>query len=1565
MTLVVGPNLKSDPEFYQELNKKDIKECLITNPNDFKRCKLEMERHDLAYARPIDEPTLHIKITGRENVGRSFPEDEVCVEIISRKQSPWEGKVIGLINRDEECLTVICRRMQKHSKIVTPINKPMTRILTIQKNIDAVEIREHKYGRWVTKEFVEDSDNQLLIVKVIKWEENKFYPLGVVTRVISEEDSLQELLKFKLGYKDPPLSNPQELENYRPLEREKLCDHITFTIDSSKAQDLDDAISVSKINDNTYQIGIHITDVASYVRKDSEPDKFAKQLGKTIYTQEKGELTFMFSRELSQSILSLIPKKHRRAISLLIDIDKKTSNIKDRRFALTEIRSDERMSYEDADIIIQGNCFDITKPLQISCVEDCVAIAYHFSEVHRKYRLDGGWPCERQPGQSRSHAMVEELMNLYNSAVAEELISADITRDITPLRCHREPDSELLEQFEEKYVDLIPMSHYIASICKVNQNSEQDVKEVCSVLEYDNMKNILNNDKEHGILLNIFSSIFQKMEMYAQNKDYYNLMQLIVSDAIHPTLLPMVQEFHKIQTKAVIRRSCSSTDSRLGHYDLRLNAYTQASSPMRRYLDLILQRLLHTILSEDKIKQADYTQNEINEFCQSGMKVEEERDAQLLILRKFQSLSLEPKDVVRLAVVDRLTPKGHDFTISFPLHPISEVINILYRHLKIVDQPKYNEDKNSITLLWKRRVYSFKSSQISYTPKLFNNMILVSGNLWQKLLSAMKEQDWVKIGQCLHDMKEGAKKEIEGLRSEKKTEQHCKELTMELKLGQVVQVQLGIELKDGLTVPVIQLVNINENFDICLEHTRNPTECFCQTACRPSQPSYKNYKEYQDIWSQLCYIDTAYNALEENNSILLEDVPIKWTVNGIDLQGVFHITKTQRKQWSLEFDLRNCFLCIRLKHQKDENPKKKAKHLDGSVVSDLQGPLPFTWVAHGVATKKEQKYKDQTSGKIDFKIVQRSMCYIPPGVFHNKTRFTVEVIPKKIPYMLKEQAIAKLKNANHLVKSVAAGQLNDVNCSHADKNSSLYTMDKSLKLQQLNESQKRAVEAALRKPFTVIQGPPGTGKTVVGIHIVYHFFKKNKDFLATSSESCPAQKQLKKPAILYCGPSNKSVDIVAEQLLKLSGVLKPLRIYCDQMEMREFPYPGSALKLCRKSLRDEKPKKELRDITLMYLVRKPENPFSEKINYLYENMTEDKIDEYRNLLKEAYRHEIQKHDVILCTCSSALNPNLQKVIDFRQILIDECAMATEPEAFIPLVAHNPQQIVLLGDHKQVRPIVQCTIVKRMGMQQSLFERYMDLAIMLDTQYRMREEICRFPSEQFYDGKLKTEAKRGPCYLLNNYKLPTAILFGHVEGTEVSLVVSTEMGNENSVANTEQAKQAVRVAKLLITQSCVKAENIAILTPYNAQVYLIRKTLKTYGMTNVNVCTVMKSQGSEWPYVILSTVRSCLVSDINCHRSNSAWLGQKLGFIIDPNQVNVAITRAQDGLCILGNSDLLKCSDLWACLLDHYYRKGCVVNPASDIQVQVSCDKELSNQAIFGQDLHCDSDPDHIDHVSHF
>ncbi|KAJ8398571.1 hypothetical protein AAFF_G00420990 [Aldrovandia affinis] len=420
-------------------------------------------------------------------------------------------------------------------------------------------------------------------------------------------------------------------------------------------------------------------------------------------------------------------------------------------------------------------------------------------------------------------------------------------------------------------------------------------------------------------------------------------------------------------------------------------------------------------------------------------------------------------------------------------------------------------------------------------------------------------------------------------------------------------------------------------------------------------------------------------------------------------------------------------------------------------------------------------------------------------------------------------------------------------------------------------------------------------------------------------EKISARDSLREHAIANLPRANNLVKNIAmgkttfdtKQLLKLKGV-KPLRIYSDQIEMLEFPYPGSDLKVCRKSLREVKPNKALSSITMRYLIRKkdPLHPFSNEIRSFddrikgEEDLTHDEIASYRKLLKAARQHELLRHDVVLCTCSSASDPNFLKTMNFRQILIDECAMATEPESMIPLVAHKPEQIVLLGDHKQLQPIVHSDLANKLGMKKSLFERYMNKPLevrRLDTQYRMHERICEFPSETFYNSSLKTEAKPKPSALLSPSKEQTPILFGHVDGQEVTLIVSTEKGNENSTVNVEEAEQAVRVARLLISVSGIEPTSIAILAPYNAQVSKINDILSERGIKEVAVCTITKSQGSEWRYVILSTVRSCPSSEIDAQgpKPTKAWLSKKLGFVTDPNQVNVGITRAQDGLCIIG------------------------------------------------------------------
>uniref|UniRef100_A0A8C6IZQ1 Uncharacterized protein n=2 Tax=Melopsittacus undulatus TaxID=13146 RepID=A0A8C6IZQ1_MELUD len=213
--------------------------------------------------------------------------------------------------------------------------------------------------------------------------------------------------------------------------------------------------------------------------------------------------------------------------------------------------------------------------------------------------------------------------------------------------------------------------------------------------------------------------------------------------------------------------------------------------------------------------------------------------------------------------------------------------------------------------------------------------------------------------------------------------------------------------------------------------------------------------------------------------------------------------------------------------------------------------------------------------------------------------------------------------------------------------------------------------------------------------------------------------------------------------------------------------------------------------------------------------------------------------------------------------------------------------------------------------------------MLNVQYRMHKSICKFPSQEFYNMQLKTCPKllRKNSVLYHKDNLCCPIIFGHVEGKEQSLMVSTEEGNENSKANLEEVEQAVRIAKQLTLDGTILPESIAILSPYNAQVSEISKGLQKERIHGVTVCTIMKSQGSEWRYVILSTVRSRPRAEIDSKPTKS-WQKKYLGFVTDPNQVNVGITRAQEGLCILGNRYLLECNPLWRRLLQHYRQHNC-------------------------------------------
>lgn len=200
--------------------------------------------------------------------------------------------------------------------------------------------------------------------------------------------------------------------------------------------------------------------------------------------------------------------------------------------------------------------------------------------------------------------------------------------------------------------------------------------------------------------------------------------------------------------------------------------------------------------------------------------------------------------------------------------------------------------------------------------------------------------------------------------------------------------------------------------------------------------------------------------------------------------------------------------------------------------------------------------------------------------------------------------------------------------------------------------------------------------------------------------------------------------MLTDRLLRLTrgtkSKLKIARLYGSSIERLDFPVPGRDYST-RHMTRESKTDENLKDISIHHLIRQPGKKFADKIN---ESTLVDieEIKAYMQLVQEATIEELSHYDVIFCTTAMATNVKLLTGMKDRifQVIIDECGMCTEPETIATIIATRAKQVVLIGDHMQLQPIVVCPEARRLGLQKSLFERYKDdeHIVQLQFQYRM-------------------------------------------------------------------------------------------------------------------------------------------------------------------------------------------------------------------------------------------------------
>ncbi len=404
-------------------------------------------------------------------------------------------------------------------------------------------------------------DNDRVVVRLLKWEKDGKRPVGEVINVLdatnSNDAAMKEILLeagFPLEFSDEALEVaariPDTISTAEIKKRNDIRSLLTFTIDPIDAKDFDDAISFRKLKNGNNEIGIHIADVSHFVEPDTALDKDAYQRATSVYLPDR--VNPMLPEHISNVLCSLRPHEDKLTFSAIFQITPK-AEIKQYWLGKTIIHSDHRFNYEEVQAIIEEKAGihgdeililnDLAQKMRKKRFQHG-AISFSSQEV--KFKLDEkGDPIGIMIKESKeAHQLIEEFMLLANRTVAENLSKIKFNNKPLPFpyRVHDDPD-------EEK---LLPFAVFAKKFGHKFDTSSPDT----------------------------IAASFNKLLADVQGKPEQHVLEQL-----------------GIRTMA----KAKYTIENVGHYGLGFKHYCHFTSPIRRYPDVQVHRILEQVLTNNII----------------------------------------------------------------------------------------------------------------------------------------------------------------------------------------------------------------------------------------------------------------------------------------------------------------------------------------------------------------------------------------------------------------------------------------------------------------------------------------------------------------------------------------------------------------------------------------------------------------------------------------------------------------------------------------------------------------------------------------------------------------------------------------------------------------------------------------------------------------------------------------------------------------------------------------------------------------------------------------------------
>eukprot|EP00929_Paragymnodinium_shiwhaense_P107467 TRINITY_DN7357_c0_g2_i1.p1 TRINITY_DN7357_c0_g2~~TRINITY_DN7357_c0_g2_i1.p1 ORF type:complete len:839 (-),score=208.07 TRINITY_DN7357_c0_g2_i1:31-2547(-) len=477
--------------------------------------------------------------------------------------------------------------------------------------------------------------------------------------------------------------------------------------------------------------------------------------------------------------------------------------------------------------------------------------------------------------------------------------------------------------------------------------------------------------------------------------------------------------------------------------------------------------------------------------------------------------------------------------------------------------------------------------------------------------------------------------------------------------------------------------------------------------------------------------------------------------------------------------------------------------------------------------------------------------------------------------------------------------------------------------QRLNASQRKALRCLEWRRVSLIQGPPGCGKTHTACALLAAA-KHRRPLLATADSNVAVDQLL--GGLLALGMNAVRLGTPAsltDEKLRTASVHSRMEQhprYAEWLSLRETLNEHSEAILGLKkdvdavrrrlaglgfkdedeeaAAAEEQEEEEERMLLRRELeARHEEEDDAEGVDVAKELRQQLLRAAMPEIKRKIYQLEVemtadivQEADVV-CSTLVGCGSNLLSKANFDVVLIDEATQATESRAVIAINRLSRDgRLVLVGDQKQLPPVCVSRQAQTAGLGVSLFDRLLEhpqlAPTMLTVQFRMHPLISSWPSQAFYEDKLEDGVKASERPLVPGFAWPQAggVAFVAAQGQEKRSV------DGNSWVNDGESDVVCTIVRRLVRQTSPR--DIGVISPYSGQVARLKRQL----LSSVEVHTVDGYQGREKPIIIVSCVRSNLRGSV--------------GFLSDYRRLNVALTRAQRGLIVIGNPETLRHDKYW-------------------------------------------------------